>query len=95
VLITTERKFKLQMRFRYYLCKKRKNIKHLYGYHLLLKEIGVQTTAELGEKPLKVLSKPKRESQLLQKSLWDNSILDGIAILESEEFKITFILKKK
>jgi ribosomal protein L11 methyltransferase len=30
----------------------------------------------------------------VQKSLWDNSILDGITILESEEFKITFILKK-
>jgi ribosomal protein L11 methyltransferase len=39
---------------------------------------------------LKVLSKTETGISALQKDLWDNSILDGIAILESEEFKITF-----
>jgi hypothetical protein len=38
---------------------------------------------------LKVLSKPKQESQLCRR-IYGQFDSDGIAILESEEFKITF-----
>jgi ribosomal protein L11 methyltransferase len=64
------------------------------GYHFTIepKELGSEIlTAELGEKAFESFIETETGiSAFVQKDLWDNSILDGIAILESEEFKITY-----
>jgi ribosomal protein L11 methyltransferase len=63
------------------------------GYHFTVepKELGSEILiAELGEKAFESFIETETGvSAFVQKDLWDEMILDGISILDSDEFKIT------
>lgn len=68
------------------------------GYHFAIepKELGSEILiAELGEKAFESFTETETGiSAFVQKDLWDENILDDIFILQSEEFKIEYTLRK-
>jgi ribosomal protein L11 methyltransferase len=86
-----------------YLCKK--NMSNIYGYHFThskgtnnseeAKQLGSNTNCWIREKHLKVL--PETEtgiSAFVQKDLWDETILEDIHILQSENLRLIIHSKK-
>lgn len=68
------------------------------GYHFTIepKEPGSEILiAELGEKAFETFTETETGiSAYVKKDLWDENILDGIYILESEEFKIEYTVEE-
>jgi ribosomal protein L11 methyltransferase len=68
------------------------------GYHFTIepKELGSEILiAELGEKAFETFTETETGiSAYVKKDLWDENILDGIYILESEEFKIEYTVEE-
>ena len=68
------------------------------GYHFSIepKELGSEIlVAELGEKAFESFTETENGiSAFVKKDLWDENILDGIYILQSEEFKIEYTIEE-
>jgi ribosomal protein L11 methyltransferase len=68
------------------------------GYHFTIepKELGSEILiAELGEKAFESFTETETGiDAFVQKELWDETILDGIFILQSEEFKINYTFEE-
>jgi ribosomal protein L11 methyltransferase len=68
------------------------------GYHFTIepKELGSEILiAELGEKAFESFTETETGiDAFVQKELWDETILDGIFILQSEEFNINYTFKE-